>query len=154
PTELNVEPIRVDGLFFLQVDDCILHLEFQTSPQSQPPLPLRMLDYGVRLYRLYNSDSEQVIIFLKPTNSPAAFETEFRTRNTTHRYRVIRIWECDRELFLNDPGLYPLAVLARSETPESLLQEVADKVAQHRSPSAQTKRLGLRTIVSRDKIFR
>jgi predicted transposase YdaD len=137
PTELNVEPIRVDGLFFLQVDTCVLHLEFQTSPQSQPPLPLRMLDYGVRLYRLYDSDIEQVIIFLKPTNSPAVFETEFRTRNTTHRYRVIRIWECDRALFLNDPGLYPLATLAQNETPESLLQEVADKVNEIETPELQ-----------------
>lgn len=43
--ELNVEPIRADGLFFLTVADTILHLEFQTSPQSKPPIPLRMLDY-------------------------------------------------------------------------------------------------------------
>lgn len=38
PTELSVEPIRADGLFFLQVADSVLHLEFQTRPQSQPPL--------------------------------------------------------------------------------------------------------------------
>jgi predicted transposase YdaD len=31
----------------------ILHLEFQTKLESTPPLPLRMLDYWVRLYRLY-----------------------------------------------------------------------------------------------------
>ncbi len=30
--ELNLEPIRVDGLFFLTVANRILHLEFQTSP--------------------------------------------------------------------------------------------------------------------------
>ena len=52
-TELNVEPIRADGIFFLQVGDKIIHLEFQTTPKSNPPLPLRMLDYWVRLYRIY-----------------------------------------------------------------------------------------------------
>lgn len=62
--ELNVEPIRADGLFFLTVADKILHLEFQSSPQSKPPIPLRMLDYWVRLYRQYETVIEQVVIYL------------------------------------------------------------------------------------------
>lgn len=39
------------GYFFLTFADKILHLEFQSSSQSQPSIPLRMLDYWVRLYR-------------------------------------------------------------------------------------------------------
>jgi predicted transposase YdaD len=42
-TELNIEPIRADGVFFLEAGDKIIHLEFQTRPKSDPPLPLRML---------------------------------------------------------------------------------------------------------------
>ena len=55
-TELNIEPIRADGVFFLETGDKIIHLEFQTRPQSDPPLALRMLDYWVRLYRIYTSN--------------------------------------------------------------------------------------------------
>ncbi|WP_373478899.1 Rpn family recombination-promoting nuclease/putative transposase [Geminocystis sp.] len=127
--ELNLEPIRADGLFFLTVADKILHLEFQTSPQSKPPIPLRMLDYWVRLYRQYETDIEQVVIYLKPSTLPDVFINEFRQENTSHRYRVIRIWEENPELFLKSPALYPLAVLAKSDNPEQLLQQIADEVA-------------------------
>ncbi len=48
-TELIQEPIRADSLAFLQADNQILHLEFQTLSYSNPPLPFRMLDYYVRL---------------------------------------------------------------------------------------------------------
>lgn len=53
-TELSIEPIRADSITFLQTQDRILHLEFQVKLESDPPLPLRMLDYWVRLYRLYS----------------------------------------------------------------------------------------------------
>jgi predicted transposase/invertase (TIGR01784 family) len=126
--ELNLEPIRVDGLFFLTIANRILHLEFQTSPQSQPPIPLRMLDYWVRLYRQYNSKIEQVVIYLQPSSSEAVFLNEFREENTYHRYRVIRIWEENPEELLKYSALLPLAVLAKTNNPNNLLQQVASKV--------------------------
>ena len=128
-TELNQEPIRADSVTFLQTANQILHLEFQTLPASTPPLPLRMLDYWVRLYRQYNCDIEQIVIFLKPTNSEAVFVDQFTARNTTHRYRIIRIWEQDPEPLLLSPGLLPLATLARTDSPQSLLQQVAVQVS-------------------------
>ncbi|MFN6463736.1 MAG: Rpn family recombination-promoting nuclease/putative transposase [Nostoc sp. DedVER02] len=128
-TELNQEPIRADSVTFLKTANQILHLEFQTLPASTPPLPLRMLDYWVRLYRQYNCDIEQVVIFLKPTTSQAVFVDQFTARNTTHRYRVIRIWEQDPEPLLLSPGLLPLATLARTDSPQSLLQQVAVQVS-------------------------
>ncbi len=51
-TELSIEPIRADYVTFLQLQGQILHLEFQTKLESNPPIPLRMLDYWVRLHRL------------------------------------------------------------------------------------------------------
>lgn len=48
-TELSAEPIRADSVLYLNSRGTILHFEFQTTPQSRPPLPLRMLDYWVRL---------------------------------------------------------------------------------------------------------
>ncbi len=44
--------------------------------------------------------------------------------NTLHPYRVIRIWEWDP----SQPELLPLAVLAKSEQPEVLLSQVAERI--------------------------
>lgn len=127
-TELSLEPIRADAVIFLQIANRILHLEFQTLAVSRPPLPLRMLDYWVRLHRQYECDVDQVVIFLTPTNAEVAFTEEFRAPNTWHRYRVIRIWEQDPEPLLASPALLPLAVLAQTDSPEVLLQKVAAQV--------------------------
>jgi len=128
PTELSLEPIRSDAVYFLPQLGQILHLEFQTEPKSNPPVPVRMLDYFVRLYRKYACSIEQVVIFLKPTSSEVVFTEQFAVGNTVHPYRVIRIWEEDPAPLLANPALLPLAVLARTDAPTSLLQQVAAQV--------------------------
>jgi len=144
PTELSLEPIRTDAVYFLPQLGQILHLEFQTEPKSNPPVPVRMLDYFVRLYRKYACSIEQVVIFLKPTSSEVVFTEQFAVGNTVHPYRVIRIWEEDPAPLLANPALLPLAVLARTNAPTSLLQQVAaqveliDKPQQQREISAYT----------------
>ncbi len=70
----------------------------------------------------------QVVIYLQETGSERVSVTEFRSENTFHRYQVIRMWEQDPEVFLQDPELLPLAVLARAESPEGLVQQVAQEV--------------------------
>ncbi len=50
PTELSLEPVRSDAVYFLPQLAQILHIEFQTEPKSNSPVPLQMLDYWVRLY--------------------------------------------------------------------------------------------------------
>ncbi len=127
-TELNLEPIRADSVTLLQTSNQILHIEFQTQPTSTPPLDFRMLNYYIRLKQIYWCDIEQVIIFLQPSNSEMVFKTEYVDKNTRHRYRVIRLWEEDSTALLNNPALLPLAVLAKSNSPESLLQQVASQV--------------------------
>lgn len=133
-TELSLEPIRADSVTFLQVANQILHLEFQTEPASEPPMPLRMLDYWVRLHRQYRCDIEQVVIFLTRTSSQTAFTNQFTARNTQHRYRVIRMWEQNPAPLLANPELLPLAVLARSDNPNTLLQQVAEQLANIEAP--------------------
>lgn len=110
PTELGLDPIRADALYFLPQLQQIVHLEFQTGLASTPPLPLRLLDYWVRLYRQYGYPIEQVVIFLKPTNASAVYVEQFAVGNTTHRYRVVRLWEQDPAPLLANPALLPLAV--------------------------------------------
>ncbi|MFZ1028351.1 MAG: Rpn family recombination-promoting nuclease/putative transposase [Limnoraphis robusta] len=128
-TELSLEPISADAITFLQTSEQILHLEFQTQPTSEPPLPLRMLDYWVRLYRKYRRPIQQFIIFLQATTSEVVFTEEFVTETTRHRYRVIRMWEQNPAIFLNDRALLPLAPLAETNSPETLLTQVATEVA-------------------------
>ncbi|WP_392534479.1 hypothetical protein [Nostoc sp. C117] len=56
------------------------------------------------------------------------FIEQFTDTNTVHRFRVIRIWEQDPAPLLAFVGLLPLAVLARTDSPESLLEQVAAQV--------------------------
>jgi predicted transposase YdaD len=128
-TELTLEPIRADALSLLRAANRILHLEFQTLPVSKPPMPLRMLDYSVRLKRKYRCSVEQVVIFLQETTNELAFTEEYRDDTTIHRYRVIRLWEQDSSLFLTNPALLPLAALTKSDSPQALLEDVAEQVA-------------------------
>ncbi|XWK85755.1 MAG: DUF4351 domain-containing protein [Phormidium sp.] len=69
------------------------------------------------------------MIFLKSTTSEIAFTNEFTSPNTQHRYRVIRMWEQDPAPLLANSGLLPLATLARTDSPQTLLAQVAEQVA-------------------------
>ncbi|MBD2199587.1 MULTISPECIES: DUF4351 domain-containing protein [Calothrix] len=128
-TELSIEPIRADSVTFLQTENRILHLEFQTTIKSQTPIALRMLDYYVRLTRKYQVPVTQVVIFLQETSDEIAFTEEYISEVTTHRYRVIRMWEQDSAIFLGNLALLPFAPLTRTDSPTALLSQVAQEIA-------------------------
>ncbi|OCQ97410.1 hypothetical protein BCD64_21435 [Nostoc sp. MBR 210] len=129
-TELSIEPIRADYVTFMRLQGRILHLEFQTKIESEPPLPLRMLDYWVRLYRLYRLPITQVVVLLLPPAAGTIIETCFELESTRHEYQVIKMWEQDPTELLKDIALLPLAPLAATTKPEALLQKVAQRVTQ------------------------
>jgi predicted transposase/invertase (TIGR01784 family) len=131
-TELSIEPIRADSLTFLKTHSRILHLEFQTRWISEPPINFRMLDYWVRLYRLYRIPITQVVILLLPPGEDTEIETTFEFEQTRHQYRVVKIWEEDPSLFLADPALLPFAPLTAQATEELLIQ-VAQEVGKMES---------------------
>ncbi len=147
-TELGSEPIRADALILLQVDSTILHLEFERQPQTSPPLPERMIDYWLRLYRRYHCPIEQVVLFLKPTASPQVYIDCFQVQNTRHRYRVLRLWEENPAPFLADPALLPLAPLARTDAPRDLLQQVAEATRQVDNPAQRREIIACTAIMS------
>jgi predicted transposase YdaD len=128
-TELSIEPIRADSVIFIRTENRILHIEFQTTIKSKTPISLRMLDYYVRLTRQYQVPVTQVVIFLQETNDPIAFTEEYVSEVTTHRFRVIRMWEQDSALFLDNTALLPLAPLCRTNSAQSLLSQVAGEIA-------------------------
>ncbi|WP_414566400.1 MULTISPECIES: Rpn family recombination-promoting nuclease/putative transposase [unclassified Anabaena] len=129
-TELSIEPIRADYVTFLQLQGRILHLEFQTKLESTPPLPLRMLDYWVRLYRLYRLPITQVVVLLLPPKDESEIVTAFTLENTHHEYQVIRMWEENPEPFLQDLALLPLAPLTATNQPQILLEQIVQRVNQ------------------------
>ncbi|UZQ54820.1 Rpn family recombination-promoting nuclease/putative transposase [Trichothermofontia sichuanensis B231] len=129
-TELSIEPLRADSVVFLRTHNRILHLEFQTRLESDPPLPLRMLDYWVRLYRRYRVPITQVVVLLLPPAPGTVIETCFALEGTIHPYQVLCLWEQDPQPLLADPVLLPFAVLVNRPNPEQWLAEIAQRVRQ------------------------
>ena len=124
PSELSVEPIRADSVIFLKSKNIILHIEFQTKPKKN--IPFRMLDYWVRLHRIYPSRQiHQTVIYLKRTDSPLAYQTSFNSPQLNHTFNVIRLWEQSTEIFQQYQGLLPLAVLTKTNNATETLKEVA-----------------------------
>jgi predicted transposase YdaD len=99
----------------------ILHIEFQTITRSKTPISFRMLDYSVRLIRQYKVPVTQVVIFLQQTNDEIAFTEEYRSETTTHRDRVLRMWEQDSVQFLNNPALLPLGTVNANKLTPSVI---------------------------------
>lgn len=140
-SELSIEPIRADAVTFLGTGSRILHVEFQVKVETEPPMSLRILDYWVRLYRLYRLPIEQVVVFLKPPPPGTVIESAFVMGQTQHQYRVIKMWEQDPATFLSDPALLPLATLAATDNPSGLLHQVAEQVSMIETESQQGRSL-------------
>ncbi len=128
-SELSIETIRADSVTFLRTQERILHIEFQVKVDTTPPLPLRMLDYWVRLHRRYRQPVTQVVILLKKPAKATVIATEFHLENTRHSYQVVRMWEQDPALFLEDTALLPLATSAATQKPETLLTQISQQIS-------------------------
>ncbi len=129
PKELSLEPIRADALILLQSDEKILHIEFQTQPD--PEIPFRTIDYRIRGYRRFpQKEMHQVVIYLNRTNSELVYQNIFTLTRTRHEFEIIRLWEQPPEVFLQNPGLLPFAVLSNSPNPENVLNQVAREINQ------------------------
>jgi len=137
PTELSLEPIRADSLILQQNEELILHSEFQTNPDDE--IPFRMLDYRVRGYRKYpQKQMRQIVVYLRKTNSELVYQNSFNILNTNHNFEVIRLWEQPTEIFLENPGLLPFAVLSKTKNPQTILTHVGgliDKIEDRRLQS-------------------
>jgi predicted transposase/invertase (TIGR01784 family) len=128
-TELGIDPIRADFLAALSAEKRLLHLEFQVKDDEDIPLPLRMLDYWVRIHRIYRQPVTQFLIMLRYSKAAAEIPKEFKLEGTRHRYNIIRMWEQDPTPLLANPALLPLAVLCEAEDKMQLLDRVAGEVS-------------------------
>jgi hypothetical protein len=92
PSELGIDPIRAE--FGRLSGDTRNHrpIEFQTTYASQPPLPLRMADYYIRLLRRFRSpvrEVEQFVVLLTRPPENTAIEEVFRAERMVHRCNSI-----------------------------------------------------------------
>jgi predicted transposase/invertase (TIGR01784 family) len=147
PSELSLDPIRADAMMMLQSEEAILHIEFQTQPKKK--IPFRMLDYRVRGHRRYEDKTMiQVVIYLKPTTSPLAYQTSFELEDTRHNFQVIRLWEQPASLFLQYPGLLPFAALGQSESPAEMLRQATEIMDQIEDPTTQSNLIAASAILA------
>ncbi|MBJ7901477.1 MAG: Rpn family recombination-promoting nuclease/putative transposase [Cyanobacteria bacterium RI_101] len=147
PSELFLTPIRADSVIFLQSSRVILHLEFQTRPQKR--IPFRMADYYLRLYRKFpRHQIRQFVIYLVPSASLLVRETLFATPHLSHVFEVIRLWEQEPDIFLNTPGLLPLAVLTRAEDPIDTLGAVVQELDKLPEPNLQSELTAASAVIS------
>ena len=147
PTELNVEPIRADSVMLLQSSTVILHTEFQTV--GDETMPFRMADYYLRLKRKFPEQTiQQVVIYLKKTNSNLVRQERYVTPVMTHQFRIIRLWEEPVDVFLNTPGLLPYAVLSRAVDKESVLAQVVKELEQITDPREQSNLVAATSILA------
>ena len=88
-----------------------------------------MADYRLRLYRLFpDKRVDQIVIYLRKTNSELARKTTFEIPRMQHSYDVIRLWEVPTEELLQSTGLLPFAVLSQTDNPAEVLKQVAKRI--------------------------
>jgi predicted transposase/invertase (TIGR01784 family) len=127
PSELFAEPIRADAVIFLEAEDLLAHIEFQTDPD--PAIGPRMADYRLRgYYRNPHKQMRQIVVYLRPTRSRRVYQTTFEISGLRGEFEVVRLWEQPTEVFLSAPGLLPFAVLSQTNDREEVLREVARRV--------------------------
>ena len=137
PSELSLELIRADSLIFLESEDVVLHIEFQTEPKQD--IPFRMADYRLRVYRRYpNKEMQQVVIYLRKSNSELVQQQVFELGRTRHEFEVIRLWEVNYAELLQAPGVWPFAVLGQGGNKEAVLRDVANRIEQVRDKTEQS----------------
>ncbi len=149
PSELSIEPIRADSLIFLESSALILHLEFQTRTEEN--MPLRMLDYWLRLYRKFPlKQIHQTVIYLKPTTSPLAYQNNFVSVSgqTQHQFNTIRLWEQPTAIFQQYQGLLPFVTLSQTDDPEEALRQAAQQIEAINDQTMQANLAAATSIIS------
>jgi predicted transposase YdaD len=132
------DPIRSDEVFYVTTatgNEAILHIEFQ-GPRSRKPMPLRVLEYLVRLSNEYPSlPLHSVVIYVgkgagKDDRGKYHVPRLDGQSALTWRYEVIRLWEMEAEELLatGRVALLPLIGQTRISNPSAVLSEVLERV--------------------------
>jgi predicted transposase/invertase (TIGR01784 family) len=147
PTELSLEPIRADSLILLKGSSEILHVEFQTDPKKD--MPMRLADYRLRIHRKFPEHTiQQVVLYLRKTNSEMVLQDYFEIAGMYAEYRVIRIWEVPVPELLSHPGLLPFVALGKTADPAQALRDAVRVMGLLPEESKQHETLGAAYVLS------
>lgn len=134
PSELPSQALRTDLLweilFFGEI--IVLHIELQTRPDKD--MGMRLLEYGVRIYRQLGLKPLSIVVYLTPTeNIPdSPFVVTLPNGEELFRYpfHVVKMWEQDPWAILNSPdvALWPLTPLMAGANAD-LVQHTAEQIA-------------------------
>src|SRR6185369_3617088 len=117
----SVEQRHVDLLGESQ-DGRLLHIELQSA--NDPSMPLRMMDYGVKVARHYGQYPKQVVLYVG--RARLRMPGEFRANDEfLFRYRIVDIRDVDAILLLNSDGIgNVLAVLTRLRNKRKAVRQI------------------------------
>jgi predicted transposase YdaD len=124
----EVRQTRVDLLFeTLEVLRRLINLELQST--NDPWLALRMAEYALRVYRIYEQFPEQYVLYVG--NAEMNMPSELRGPNHLCRYTLIDIREFDEETLLNSPFAADnvLAILTRHQNRRETIRRILARIA-------------------------
>jgi hypothetical protein len=102
----------------------VLHIEFQSK--NDPGMVYRMAEYFVMLYRLYQMEVRQYVIYIGP-GSPT-MTAHLNCRQMQFHYQLILLSQIDYQLLLSadDPRLKMLAILAdfKGDAPTAIIEQI------------------------------
>lgn len=124
----NVTQTRVDLLFeTADIPPRLIAMELQSRNDSL--LPLRMAEYSLRVFRLYNQFPEQYVLYVgtDPLNMPSALDGP----SHTCRYKIVDIREWDAESLANGPFAADsvLAILGRFSERRETIRRILERIA-------------------------
>ena len=118
-TELRtVESREIDTLLLLELngEECLVHIEFQTSDSTETPMPRRMAGYIGRLIEQYGMPVYAFVIYLRPNagvRDPGQYLQELPGHRILIEYTVVRLSKLEGERIISEKlwGLLPFALL-------------------------------------------
>jgi predicted transposase YdaD len=124
----EVQQTRVDLLFeTLDPFRRLINLELQSA--NDPWLALRMAEYALRVYRIYQQFPEQHVLYVG--NAEMNMPAELRGPNHLCRYQIIDIRLIEEETLLDSP--FPadniMAILARHRDGRETIRRILARIA-------------------------
>lgn len=128
PVELpQVSNLRMD-LLGETAEEELLHIELQSTNEAQ--MALRMVEYQVRVIRLYGRFARQIVLYVG--QSALHMERELRGPRFSFAYEIFDIREVDAELLLASPSLSDnvISILGRLKDRREAVRRVLRKISQ------------------------
>ena len=133
PRLTTAESREVDSLMLVKIngEECLVHIEFQTSDSTETPMPRRMAGYIGRLIEQYGLPVYAFVIYLRP-NAGARDPGQYFQGPPGHRilieYAVVRLAALEGERIISEKlwGLLPFALLMQlpeNTSPEEWARE-------------------------------